>query len=38
MAAGRFVGGVGYHDAAWHGAWYAHPGAGFALGAAAAGA
>ncbi len=29
-----FVGGVGYHGAAWHGAWYAHPTAGFAAGAA----
>ena len=27
-----FVGGVGYHGAAWHGAWYAHP-AGVAAGA-----
>jgi len=31
-----FVGGVGYHGAAWHGAWYGHP-AGFAAGAAAVG-
>ena len=27
-------GGVGYHGAAWHGAWYAHPAAAFATGAA----
>ena len=36
-----FVGGVGYHGAAWHGAWYAHPAgvaAGAAVGAAALGA
>jgi hypothetical protein len=31
-----FVGGVGYHGAAWHGAWYGHP-AGVAAGAAAVG-
>jgi hypothetical protein len=31
-----FVGGVGYHGGAWHGAWYAHP-AGVAAGAAAVG-
>ena len=31
-----FVGGVGYHGGAWHGAWYAHP-AGVAVGAAAVG-
>ena len=29
-----FVGGVGYRGVGWHGAWYAHPGAGFAAGAA----
>jgi len=36
------VGGVGFRGAGWHGAWYAHPAAGFAagavVGAAAAGA
>src|SRR5208282_3535610 len=31
-----FVGSVGYHGGAWHGAWYAHP-AGVAAGAAAVG-
>jgi hypothetical protein len=29
---GAFVGGVGYCGGAWHGAWYAHPDAGFAAG------
>ncbi len=29
-----FVGGVGYHGAAWHGAWYGHPGGALAAGAA----
>jgi hypothetical protein len=28
------VGGVGFRGAGWHGAWYAHPAAGFAAGAA----
>jgi hypothetical protein len=28
------VGGVGFHAPVWHGAWYAHPGAAFAAGAA----
>ncbi len=29
-----FVGGGGYHGAAWHGAWYGHPAGAFAAGAA----
>ena len=31
---GRGVAGVGYRGGAWHGAWYGHPGARLAAGAA----